>query len=119
MKCSEPVIRIYASTKIEASSWVPFLESTCEKVGLTMRSGRLRRNRLDVDVASLPYRRLIITRVVSTQNLPLIAVTRTNPLVSKEIDGRNTLQFQKGKGSEQKYIAHAHIFGGTTSLECI
>ena len=55
MKCSEPVSRIYASTRIEASSWFPFLKSTCEKVGLTVRSGRLRRHRLDVNVVILPY----------------------------------------------------------------
>ena len=60
MKCSELVSRIYASTRIEASSWFPFLESTCEKVGLTMIPGRLRRHRLDVEVASLSYRRLVI-----------------------------------------------------------
>ena len=60
MKCSEPVSRVYASTRIEIFSWFPFLESTWEKVGLTTRSGWLRRHRLDVDVASLSYRTPII-----------------------------------------------------------
>ena len=116
MKRSEPVSRIYASTRIEGSSWFPYLESTCEKVGLTMIPGRLRRHRLDVEVASLSYRRLVIK-----ENLALIGLTRKNPLVSKEMDRRNSLQFHKGKGkgSEQKFVAHKLTFGGSTSLECI
>ena len=78
-----------------------------------MRSGRLKHHRLDVDVVSLPYRRLIIKENRIDAEFAFNCPNPTNPLVSKEMDRRNSLQFQKGKGKGERAQIHrpqAHIW---------